>query len=72
MSTSSYSVLRSYITADLIVDLDDQNILNCPISTSSTAIEANSYYFGHPEWAKNYFENCHRDQAFKSCYGELG
>ena len=68
MPSSSYSVLRPYIAADFKVDLDKQDILNFPVSTSSPAIEANSYYFGHPEWAKNYFESCHRDEVFKSCW----
>ncbi|MHC5738921.1 class I SAM-dependent methyltransferase [Nostoc sp.] len=68
MPTSSDSVLSPYIDADLRVDLDKQNILNFPISTSSPAIQANSYYFGHPLWAKNYFESCHRDEVFKSCW----
>jgi SAM-dependent methyltransferase len=28
------------------------------------ALGANAQYFGHPQWAKNYFEACHRDRAF--------
>ncbi|MEH2458733.1 class I SAM-dependent methyltransferase [Nostoc sp.] len=68
MATSSYSVLKPYIAADFRVDLDKQDILNFPIPTSSPAIKANSYYFGHPEWAKNYFLHCHRDEVFKSCW----
>lgn len=48
MPTSSYSVLSPYIAADSGVDLDEQGILNFPISTTSPAIIANSYYFGHP------------------------
>ena len=32
----------------------------------SPAIQANSYYFGKYEWAKTYFEACHRDAAFKA------
>ncbi|MEH1768345.1 class I SAM-dependent methyltransferase [Nostoc sp.] len=68
MPSSSYSVLRPYIAADFKVDIDNQDILNFPVSTSSPAIEANSYYFGHPEWAKNYFESCHRDEVFKSSW----
>jgi SAM-dependent methyltransferase len=27
---------------------------------------ANAEYFGHPDWAKSYFEACHRDSAFIS------
>jgi ubiquinone/menaquinone biosynthesis C-methylase UbiE len=41
------------------------NILTFPISDLSPAIEANSYYFNQREWAKGYFENCHRYQEFK-------
>lgn len=29
------------------------------------ALGANAEYFGHPQWAKNYFEACHRDRAFR-------
>lgn len=68
MPTSSYSVLSPYIAADSGVEIEEQGILNFPISTTSPAIIANSYYFGHPLWAKNYFENCHRDEVFKSCW----
>lgn len=41
-------------------------IATCPISHPSRAVEANAYYFGHPQWAKGYFDCCHRDEAFKS------
>lgn len=68
MQTCSHSVLKPYIADDFKGDLDKEDILNFPISTSSPAIEANSYYFGHPEWAKCYFDNCHRDLVFKSCW----
>lgn len=29
------------------------------------SIAANSYYFGHPKWAKTYYDACHRTIAFK-------
>jgi SAM-dependent methyltransferase len=29
------------------------------------AIQANSFYFSHPKWAKNYFDFCHRSEVFK-------
>ncbi|BAZ32903.1 hypothetical protein NIES4074_54100 [Cylindrospermum sp. NIES-4074] len=66
MVTSSYSVLEPYLASDFHADLDENSILISPISAPSPAIQANSYYFGHPEWAKNYFEACHRDEAFQS------
>ena len=30
----------------------------------SLALAANAQYFGHPQWAKSYFDACHRDAAF--------
>ncbi|AKG24816.1 methyltransferase [Calothrix sp. 336/3] len=41
-----------------------QGVLICKIKEYTPAIEANSYYFSHPDWGKNYFEACHRDQKF--------
>jgi len=70
MTTSSYSVLKPYLAedldGDLDGDLDEKSILTMPIPSITPAIEANSYYFGHPEWGIKYFEACHRDQFFKS------
>lgn len=31
-------------------------------------MEANRYYYDNPEWTKDYFEACHRDEAFKECW----
>ena len=36
------------------------------ISHMSPGMEANRDYFGHPEWARNYFNACHRDECFRS------
>lgn len=64
----SYSVthLAQYLALNSGVDFVKESIPIAPIPKWSAAIEANSYYFGHPEWAKSYFEACHRDDAFKS------
>ncbi len=43
---------------------DADSIIICPILNPSPAIQANSYYFGHPKWGLNYFEACHRDEKF--------
>lgn len=45
---------------------DEDDIPACSIANFSAAIQANRYYFDHPDWAKNYFEVCHRDEAFKA------
>jgi SAM-dependent methyltransferase len=64
--TYSPTSLADYITSDSDLDWSNPSIPAALISNSSPAIEANSYYFGHPEWAKNYFDACHRDDPFKS------
>ncbi|WP_413200382.1 class I SAM-dependent methyltransferase [Nostoc piscinale] len=66
IKTVEYSTLKPYLASNINADLDAQSILTYPISQKTLAIEANSYYFGHPEWAKNYFEACHRNDIFKS------
>ena len=42
------------------------DIPTCLSPELSPAIQANSYYFDNPEWAKNYFKGCHRYKAFKA------
>ena len=64
--TSLGSVLKPYLTVDSGVDLHPEGISTCQIPALSPAIQANQYYFGHPEWAEKYFEACHRDDAFKA------
>ncbi len=56
--------LSQYLAAESHIDRLDEDILICKNFNSTPAIQANSYYFGHPEWAKNYFEACHRDEKF--------
>jgi ubiquinone/menaquinone biosynthesis C-methylase UbiE len=41
------------------------NILTFPIQHPSHSLIANSHYFGHPEWARNYLAVVHRDQEFQ-------
>jgi len=41
------------------------NILSFPIQNSSRSFIANSYYFGHPVWARNYLAVVHRDHKFQ-------
>jgi SAM-dependent methyltransferase len=64
--TYSSVALADYLASDSSLDWSNQSLPTCQISNHSPALEANAYYFGHPEWAKNYFDACHRDDAFKS------
>lgn len=65
MSTTKFSVLAAYLSSDAVVSFPKNDIPECAIPNPSPALLANSHYFGHPEWAKTYFEACHRDEAFK-------
>jgi len=66
MLTGSPSILTQYLASDCNLNLSQGSIPTCKIPNHSPAIQANSYYFGHSEWAKNYFEACHRDDKFKA------
>ncbi len=66
MQSSDLISLKPYLTETLSLDCFQEGILADQISSPTPTIEANSYYFGHPVWGKNYFEACHRDDAFKS------
>ncbi|YAF95698.1 MAG: methyltransferase domain-containing protein [Nodularia sp. CChRGM 3473] len=57
-------MLQEYLLAANKVDRWNEDILVCKIQNLTPAIAANSYYFGNPEWANNYFLACHRDQEF--------
>lgn len=46
--------------------VNKEGVIVYDIPNPTPCIEANSYYFAHPEWAKNYFECCHRDDNFNS------
>lgn len=43
----------------------NDGILSFPLSQPSIGIRANAYYFGHPQWAKNYLDVVHRDREFQ-------
>jgi ubiquinone/menaquinone biosynthesis C-methylase UbiE len=66
MIDKMFDNLKRYIAVDVHNDSEvwEEGILKCKIHHLTPAIEANSYYFGHPEWAKNYFDACHRDEKF--------
>ena len=57
-------LVKDYLTDESLVDFSGA----IPRATfpETPAIKANSYYFSQPEWAKTYFESCHRDETFKA------
>lgn len=54
----------SYFSAHAAITQTSDGIWVAPIQPS-LAIEANSFYFNQPEWAKGYFDSCHRDPVFR-------
>jgi ubiquinone/menaquinone biosynthesis C-methylase UbiE len=58
--------LAAYIREDATVDWSDPGMPKSPIKEITPGLEANAYYFGHPEWAANYFKYCHRNKRFQS------
>jgi ubiquinone/menaquinone biosynthesis C-methylase UbiE len=56
--------LSQILIAEHPIDGWDEGILQIKIPHPTPGIEANSYYFGHPEWGKNYFAACHRGKKF--------
>lgn len=65
-ATTSYSSIEPYLTT---LGIWEDGILTYPIANPSPAMQANSHYFGHPLWAKEYLEFCHQDEAFRSLWG---
>lgn len=63
MNTVGQSKLEPFLTLNHQVDLES-DISEAPIA-NTPEIEANSFYFSDLEWAKTYFDACHRDVAFK-------
>lgn len=57
-------MLNEYFPLENNIDRWNEGILICKIPNLTPGIQANSHYFGHPEWAKNYFTACHRDEKF--------
>ncbi|MBE9050285.1 class I SAM-dependent methyltransferase [Nostocales cyanobacterium LEGE 11386] len=62
---SKLLALRQFIAKDANVDWQTGSIPICQMSNFTPAMEANQYYYDHPEWAKGYFKACHRDQVFQ-------
>ena len=65
MEDSTYSRLKPYLASDAIVDWEAKDIPICPIPIFTKGMQANSYFFGHPIWGKEYFETSHRSEPFK-------
>jgi SAM-dependent methyltransferase len=61
----SLSVIEPYLAPGQIVSIDPDNLLVCEIPHWSESMLANSYFFGHPHWGREYFETSHRHDKFR-------
>jgi SAM-dependent methyltransferase len=59
-------LLEPYLDPKVPIDWTNPALPLAPIHHRTPGLEANAAYFGHPEWAKNYFIYCHRSDRFRS------
>ena len=60
LSTDVYAYFKPGVACKV-----KDNHIKFNISNYSEAILANEYYFSNKDWAKEYFDFCHRSQSFK-------
>jgi SAM-dependent methyltransferase len=63
LATSS---LENYLADDACIDWQTGDIPKSIIPLMTRGMQANSYFFGHPKWGKEYFETSHRSEPFKA------
>jgi SAM-dependent methyltransferase len=59
------SILEPYLSPDASIFLNEEHLPACEIPSWTASMEANSYFFGHPIWGKEYFETSHRHDIFR-------
>jgi ubiquinone/menaquinone biosynthesis C-methylase UbiE len=62
----SLSVLKPYLRPGTAIIIDENDVSACKIPCYSSSMQANSYFFGHPEWGQEYFEKSHRHDKFRA------
>ncbi|MDY6899540.1 MAG: class I SAM-dependent methyltransferase [Cyanobacteriota bacterium] len=65
MEDSAYSRLKPYLASSAIVDWETEEFPICPIPVFTKGMQANSDFFGHPKWGKEYLETSHRSEPFQ-------
>jgi ubiquinone/menaquinone biosynthesis C-methylase UbiE len=61
----SLSSLSPYLSSNSKTFFNEDNILTCELPPYTPSMEANSYFFGHPVWGREYFETSHRHEKFR-------
>lgn len=65
MKTDIKSLLSPYLLPYIKVDWQSSPIPSCFIPKFTPGMQANSYFFGHPQWREKYLAKNHRDELFK-------
>jgi SAM-dependent methyltransferase len=64
--TASIEILETYLAPGAKIHFDrSYRLLSCKLPEYSESMQANSYFFGHPIWGKEYFETSHRQDTFR-------
>jgi SAM-dependent methyltransferase len=58
--STSMSILEPLLSPDINIFLNEDDLPACEVPNFSDSMKANSYFFGHPIWGKEYFETSHR------------
>lgn len=67
MLKESRLTLKSYLKDDINIKyVDDIPCVDVSPKSLTLSLGANAEYFGHPQWAKLYFDACHRGPEFIS------
>jgi SAM-dependent methyltransferase len=64
-SNPSIAMLEPFLSPEATVCINADDLLASDIPRFSSAMAANSYFFGHPVWGKEYFETSHRSDIFR-------
>jgi SAM-dependent methyltransferase len=66
MQSAALAALQPYLRSDAVVDCTRSGIPRCAWHRHTPALAANSAYFGHVPWARDYLQGCHRTAAFRT------
>lgn len=67
MTVSSCATsIQSYFSPGARVELQSDGVWIHEVPHFTPFMQANSYFFGHPKWGKEYLETWHRDEIFRS------
>ncbi len=62
---SSIAMLEPLLSPDATVHINSNDLPAAEITRFTSSMAANSYFFGHPIWGKEYFETSHRHHLFR-------